>query len=883
MSDGISKQVNFQANFDGSGVVRGLQETKQNATSVTNAIQQDFTKMSGAVDAALSSLVTEINAIDRELNRLGRGVSRGLGPEQFESIKALQDRLKALQQSIRSSAPDNFMTSVATDATIARTNLAYVEQMMNRISSLDKQIASQHGVRGIYEQGKVLSPNDPRYLAALQGDRHAPIPQMLTGGASGQDAILLAKQTEKEMLAERRFYANLQKEEDRKKRQEEREWNKYVNEERRKEASNLSKAEKEDRRELQRYERALSGKDQRSDPLEDVRRAIDRTSNPVGEHPAVQMVREAAAKDEATRERIERARQLDARSDNHYFQQRQSNLQAESQWINRNQPQLTPLVQLDTSNSLDLRYQHQLREEQYRRDVEHQDKMFQREAQKREQARLAEMGRTYGPAAIGPVYGPFPQSGHDTTRYGVSGQRGNWVGGRDNRQFIGQQLAYGADDMFQQYMWANTTAGGISAAARAGGNNLTAAIGATNMDPMKMMAGMIGVQGIAMAISAYARYRDEAEKARVSTKELEKQMESLQTRANQEIKFKYSLEDKDSKSLKADEREAKMEKELLDTGKYKEAADRLSANRSEEEVLKEEQKAIAARVTEASKNIGPGGVPYISGEDTKRSKYITARLASLKEEEKLLSPMATKYYDDSARIEAESEKRKIEIEKKERTEGSRKEREKRSKSEVDNFYADIESEERQSGVMLTGQELKDRFNRKFEDRYDLNLTTAREELDKRSTDKDRSRQDRIIEQSQDVEQRNQNYQSERKYRDDPYGDIRAEFEKEMSRISRDYKMLSPDERGILEDNARDSMGFKIDRKSEEYDKNLRSNYKALSGITSGSEEEAQLRAKLTVDSGMKSEVEKQTKLLEQVAANTKPRQRANQPQVVRMV
>lgn len=878
MSEGVNSNLNIKTNFDGTSLVAGMQQTGQVSSSIAAGIQQDFKKMASSVDEATAMMVTEINAIDRELNRLGRAVNRGIGPEQVESINALQSRLALLRDALKANAPDNFMSSVSQEATIARTNLHHVEQMMNRIQSMSKQTASQQGIANVYglaSNAGVMSPNDPRYLAALRGDQKAIPPTILSGGPRADDAILMAQQTQKQMMEERKFYANLEKQEEQRKRREDREWRNYVNEERRKE----TQQEKDDRRELRRLEKSLDPRNERSDPLEDVRRAIERTSTPAGEHPALQMVREAAAKDEATRERIERARQLDVRSDNHYFQQRQSNLQAEAQWINRNPPQVTPLVQLDTSNSLDLRYQHQLREEQFQRDKAHQDEMFRREAQQREQISRNSMGNRLGPAPVEPVYGPFPQNLNER-QYGI-GSRGNWIGGRDNRQFIGQQLAYGADDMIQQYMWSSSPAAGISAAARAGGNNLTAAIGATNMNPLPMMGAMIGLQGVAMAISMYAKYRDELEKARVSTTNLERAMDDIQRTASREVRFKYSLEDKDSKALKADEREAEMAKEELETGKYRASADRLTKVKEEKEALLEEQQQIRERVVEASRNVGPGGVPYISAEDTERDKYISARLGVLDAEEKALTPDAEKYYEETTRLDEESARRKVEIEKKERSEKSREAREQRSKDEVDKFFADLEAEQRQSGVTMTGEELQRRFDTWSEDKYDLNLTDARKEMAKRVADQDRAYNDKVFEQSEDVQRRNQDYQIERKYRDDIYGDIRAEFEKEMARIGRDYKMLSSEERGILEENARDKMDYDISRKSEEYDKNLRSGYKALSGITSGSEEEAQLRAKLTVDSGMKTEAEKQTKVLEEIAKNTKPK-KTPQPQVVRL-
>jgi hypothetical protein len=873
MSEGVSTNINIKSNFDGSAITTGFQQMKQTTGSITTAIQQDFKSMASGIDAATNMMVAELNTIDRELNKLGRASGRGLGTEQLESINALQNRLGILREALQAHAPANFMQSVSTEATIARTNLAHVETMLNRMNNIRQQAGQQAGLASVYNQAGVVSENDPRYLAALRGDQHAPIPQMLTGGARGSDAILMAKMTEKEMLAERKFYAQLERDEEKRKRREEQEWNRYVSDEKKKE----SKEARDARREELNYERALKGVDQKEHPLDSVRRSIERNAGPVGEHPAVQMVRDAFERGS----RVDRAREMDRNSNFHYDNQIRQSQATERQWMNNNnRPPPMELYQIDTSNSLDLRYQAQLRQETYQREKNHQDEMFRRETAMLHDKALADRGNRYGPVGpLPPVYGPFQSADATVAQAGMTGGRGgrhNWIGGRDNRQFIGQQLAYGMDDMVQQYMWSNSTAAGISAAARAGGNNLTAAVGATNIDPMKMMGAMVGIQGIAMAASMYAKYLDETEKARVSTAKLEQAMESMHKTAAREVKFKYSLEDKDAKGLKDDAREAEMRKEELETGKYKKSADMLKMREAELLSLNEREQKYKKKVTNVKVGMGSDIAEFFGfggpdPEDARKLEEIKARKREVEKEIAAYSPDASTYYSETKRMEEEDKRRSTAIAKKEASERSAKEREKRSKLEAEGFFSDIEREEKESGYVFSGDELRQRFDRFAENRYDLNLKPYRDSMDERAAKQDERRGSVVYDQSKDAQERDKAYRIEKANRTDIFGDIRAEFQSEMARIAKDYKMLAPEQREVLEGNARDKALYQIGEKSEEYDKGLRSNYKALSGITSGSEEDAQLKARLTVQTDLKSDAERQIKLLEEVANNTKPR------------
>ncbi|CAB4142588.1 hypothetical protein UFOVP448_20 [uncultured Caudovirales phage] len=868
MSEGVSTNINIKSNFDGSAITTGFQQMKQTTGSITTAIQQDFKSMASGIDAATNMMVAELNTIDRELNKLGRASGRGLGTEQLESINALQNRLGILREALQAHAPANFMQSVSTEATIARTNLAHVETMLNRMNNIRQQAGQQAGLASVYNQAGVVAENDPRYLAALRGDQHAPIPQMLTGGARGSDAILMAKMTEKEMLAERKFYAQLERDEEKRKRREEQEWNRYVSDEKKKE----SKEARDARREELNYERALKGVDQKEHPLDSVRRSIERNAGPVGEHPAVQMVRDAFERGS----RLDRAKELTQNSNFHYDNQIRQSQATERQWMNsNNRPPPMELYQIDTSNSLDLRYQAQLRQESYQREKNHQDEMFRRETSMLHDKALADRGNRYGPVGpLPPVYGPFQSADATVAQAGMArgrGDRTNWMGGRDNRQFMGQQLAYGVDDMVQQYMWSNSTAAGISAAARAGGNNLSAVVGASNMNPMHMMGAMVGVQGIAMAASMYAKYIDETNKAKASTEALVQTLDDVAKRASREVKFKYSLEDSSSKELKADARaedaraearkpELELTKRMVDGARKRLTESDVRQKRIEELAAAEEIGGLSPEERSELKKLRETENAYKTdyrGYDEKIVKDKSGELDKLSREEK-----------DYEREKTERDKM---IEKREASERSAKEREKRSKLAAEGFFSDLEREEKESGYVFSGDELRQRFDRFAENRYDLNLQPYRESMDERAAKQDERRSSVVYDQSKDAQERDKAYQIEKANRTDIFGDIRAEFQSEMERIAKDYKMLAPEQREVLEGNARDKALYRMGEKSEEYDKGLRSNYKALSGITSGSEEDAQLKARLTVQTDLKSDAERQIKLLEEVANNTKPR------------
>jgi len=253
--------------------------------------------------------------------------------------------------------------------------------------------------------------------------------------------------------------------------------------------------------------------------------------------------------------------------------------------------------------------------------------------------------------------------------------------------------------------------------------------------------------------------------------------------------------------------------------------------------------------------------------------------AALAEEEKALEPDATKYYDEKARIDKEAPERKAVMERKVAAE-SRAEKRKRAGITASNkFWFDIEAEQQRTGITLSGEEVQQRWSNFVYENPGLNLGKASETGEDKRLEQERKYEQVKRETTDKVSQDYENYWIERDTRYDRYGREKSKYRREMSRIQREYKNASPEERKMLESNASEQLDFDISERTREYDSRLRSNYKALSGITAGSEEEAQLRAKLTVDSGMKTEQEKQTKQLEIIAANTKPR-KPPEPRVV---
>lgn len=846
MSDGVSRNVNIKFSLDGREVVSQAAGINQAVSGMSSTLQRDFQQMEQTTDRAIAALANDIRSIDIELNRLARGVSRGSGIDQAEAITALTNRLQLLKSVMSQIAPDNYMNELSADAVVARSNLAHVETMLNRISSLQATIDNQRGIRGIYDRDQVMALNDPRFQNALIPQR--PTGQFIPTANGAQEVLQLIRQNEldqkqkqRESREEERFYSRLEVEENRKKRKEEEDWQRYVNQETRREEQQFYQTlGQEEKRKAQtersRLDDSLLMMQHRVDPVKEVNERLRPTD--VGIHPAYGMVQAAHSQADVD-ERVRRAAELQARANAHYEEQRRNNNAAERQWIANN------AAPPPTTKDQD-------REERIRRAKELDKSFDEHYRTQRLDNKAAER--------------EWMLNSRQQSAYGIDGQNYDSM---NRRQFIAQQAAFGLDDIVQQYMWSNSTASGISAAARAGGNNLTAMVGAMNVAPSTMIGGMLGIQGAAFAASSIAKYYDEIEKARVSTKELEKQLDSLQITADKELKFKYSLEDKTSKELKEDAKTAEREKESLETGKYKESAERVAKARTRlddlDALIKEEQRNPTGLTVNPETGLMETTV------DNEKLRNWQNEKASLKEEIKTLTPDATKYYDETARLEKEGVKRDEAIAKKAASEERATERKKKGDIAVDRFYKDIQDEEEQSGVMLTGDELRQRWDTLVQSNPHINLKEGTKQIDEKVYDKDRAYTSKRVQLSDKAMQEDEDYNSDRTFRKHRYGSVFATYDKRLREIDREYRMASPEERDMLKANARDKRDYDMSEQVREYDKSLRSGYRALSGITSGSEEEAQLRAKLTVDSGMKTEAEKQTKHLETIANNTKPR------------
>lgn len=846
MSDGIDKSVNLKMNFDGRGVVSGVETTKQAVTSLAATLKKDFDSIEGSSSAALAALANDIRAIDSELGRLGRAVNRGSGIDQSEAINALTNRLNLLKATMQQIAPDNFMEDISNEALMARANLSHVETMMQRIQALNATIDTQRGIRGIYDTSGVMSVNDPRFQNALLPQK----PSTLVNQQGTHDVLHMIKQTEednkrraREQQEEHVFYQRLQRDEDRKQRQEEKEWNKYVTEETRREERDfyqtLSREEKvKANKESERLEQTLLDMRHRVNPVDEVNQRLRPTT--YQEHSAYGMVRDAGEQAEINR-RQERARELDRQVDYHYEQQRRNNNAAEREWLRQESITRTPTTTKEQDKQYRIQRARELdiaADEHYR--LQRQDNIATENAWRYQNA---------------------------------INRRGNRYENLNRRQFIAQQAAFGIDDIVQQYMWSNSTASGISAAARAGGNNLTAIAGATNISPTAMIGSMLAIQGVAFAASSIAKYYDEVEKARVSTKGLEEQLASLERRTQKELKFKYSLEDKSASELASDEKAAERELEGLESGKYKRSADKLAAVKKRRQEIKAELETMPEKWVKGYK-----GVLY-HPEYIDASRRLTAEDRKLAEEEKVLTPDANKYYEDKVRLAGEKPEREEAIKRKAAAEARAEKRKKDGELAAQKFWAEIEREQQRTGITLSGEEVQERWSNFVSENPHLNLGETSRIGEEKKIEQDSKYIQARNEASDKAWQNDSDYQIERDYRNDRYGREKVKYRKELMRIEREFKNASPEERTMLKENAREQLGYDIQQRTEEYDTRLRSNYKALSGITAGSEEEAQLRAKLTVDSGMKTEQEKQTKQLEIIAANTKPR-KPPEPRVV---
>lgn len=880
MSDGVNKAVNIKYNLDVNSIVVNSNVAAQATASLSSSLQKEFKSMEGSVGNSLTAIAGEVGALDKEMNRLGRAVSRGMGPEQEQSLNALKTKLTEITGIIQRTAPANFMEELSAEAVTARANLSHLASMMAQIQNMNTQIGQQKGIREMYAyNNQAVAPNDPRYLAALQGDRFAPTPQMLSGsGPRASDALLMIRESANEQkqarIAQReedRFYAQLQRDEDRRKRVEEREWNRYV----------ASEEKAMAKSETDRMRQSIANAGYGDDEVFQSLRNATIPYNASGIDPDLaRTIRQA----EDREYRRTRGAELDQSFNRHYDYQMLVSNRDSKEWARNNQPIVDDPIsyghQINPESIIDVKYKQLMENERERARQRNQDEATEFENRRRMKEQFERNMRTGSYDSYVPLPTGFDNSAvisqNQQKRRGIGGEVDYERNGR--RAFIGQQIAFGIDDMTQQFMWSNSTAGGVAAAARAGGNNMTAALGATGMSAGPMIGAMLGVQGLAMATSMYFKYMEETEKARVSTEKLETAIKSVHEASSREVTFKYSMVDKDSKSLRKDAIEAERDKEIREKGKLGLAAEEYGKALEREEELKERKAALELEARD--KRTFDAATGTIVEDEVTRSKIfdVDRELAVIAEKKKTLAPDSEMFYREEARYEEEKKRRADEIKKKEASElkteayEKRKEaRNERSNRAVDNFYKNIADEEMATGVKLTGEEVRRRFDTFVEENPQYNLKNAKREIDGKVTDQDRMRDRTIYDQTLKANEEQDDYAFEKKYRNRIFGSQAVELQKGIKRIDEQYGMLSPEERSRMKSDLVNKAEFEVGRQSEAYDKSMRSSYSALSGFTAGSEQEAQLRAKLTVDSDLKSEAEKQTKVLEEIAKNTRTR------------
>jgi hypothetical protein len=569
--------------------------------------------------------------------------------------------------------------------------------------------------------------------------------------------------------------------------------------------------------------------------------------------------------------RLNRAKEMDTTSDRFYRDQVRDSRNESADWASRNQappPAGPQLYQLNTSNVLDLRYQAMQRDEQAAQQAERERARQRNQDEATEfenRRRMKEQSERNMRTGSYDSYIPLP-TGFDNSA--VLNQNQQKRRGQDDperngrRAFIGQQIAFGIDDMTQQFMWSNSTAGGVAAAARAGGNNMTAALGATGMKPGAMIGSMLGVQGAAMATSMYFKYIEETEKADRSTESLKKTIVSMQEAASREVKFKYSLEDSSSKELKEDEKAADRKQE--ETGDRKKFVD-ARASAAEANIARARKKLSGLYNT-----TGVG-----SAEDYRLAEEIAREEAVLAE----LTPEKDKLAKDKKKYEEEKPRREEAIKRKEAEEKRKEERDRQSKVEIDKFNQSLRDEEYYTGRKLTGEEYKKRYEQFKASRPDLNFNDENKQVAANTNDADRASTRARYDQEMKKYEDDRKFEQDIRHRMNPMGDIEKRYEDRMEELESRYEELTPEQRIELRDKAKSQRDLDVFEREREIGDGLRKGYRPLDGITQGSMEEANLNARLTsqVDSEGRDLQKEMNRLLQEIKDNTKPARRPETP------
>jgi len=884
MSDNIGN-MSTVVSADTSGVTAGFNQAIGASHSFATVVQQDLQQLNANATVSTQKIDELSAAFGRMLDKMERSSQRGNGGRYFEEFERMEAHLASVRAGF----------SAITIPESLKGDLAYVNSLLSRIDSLRPTITAQAVATGV-TSGNLLpgaaQPLPPRTEFTNDYMRYQQFQNAM--GTQGYQAVQLH---DLDMSNVKRIRSEA----------EDIEYQRYQNALRNggqmgpdysgirmyqsdPDLGQMIRTSEQQQRYKEEDAQFAADAEKRR-----MRAAIENAGNMGPDYSGIHLYQsdpdlgrliqdqERKTQAQADREyRLNRAREMDVSGDRFYRDQVRDSRNESNDWAKRNQapaPIGPQVYQLNTSNSLDLRYAAIQREEQLRANIAEQENLRLEDRKRREAELRQRMGDRQGPSYVPDSYGPFISQ--DQLARNSRGQRG--IGGVEDyerngrRAFIGQQMAFGIDDMTQQFMWSNSTAGGVAAAARAGGNNMTAALGATGMPAGPMIGAMLGVQGLAMATSMWFKYVEETERARVSTEKLEKAIGDVHSRVSKEVTFKYKLEDGSSKELREDATKAERDKELRDKGKLGLAAEEMSRALAREEELKEKREAARKKEVPVMDPM-TGMVTMMPGDSVEIDK-IDKELKVIEEKKKAFAADSEEYYRESARYEEEKVKREEMIKRREKEEKRKEERDRRSKLEIDQFNKDIADEEKYTGRKLTGEEYKARYEEFKQSRPDLNFNDENKQVEGNARQQDRDKA------SNRYEQGMRRYEDERKFEQDmrlrmnPMGDIERRYEDRLKEINEKFGELLPEERGRLRTKARQERDLDVFQKEREIGDSLRKGYRPMDGITQGSTDEAVLNARLTsqVDTEGRDLQKEMNRLLGQINENTKPARRPEPP------
>lgn len=430
--------------------------------------------------------------------------------------------------------------------------------------------------------------------------------------------------------------------------------------------------------------------------------------------------------------------------------------------------------------------------------------------------------------------------------------------GTARRQFIGQQLAFAVDDASQQFMWSNSTGAGISAAARAAGNNLSAVAANMDMSPSKMMGAMVAVQGISALVGYLGKMADESLKAAKSTETLEKAVSRYGQQVDRQSRFQSSIRKGSAEQLSDAQLDA--DAELAATNKKLQQVRDLQNPQNR---LMNENRPTNSWGEWASRQWGTFGW----FETDASRKYLAYEGAMSRRDE--LAKNANELAIEKKALEAEKIERERVLAERSRREERNKVRSERGAALGDSFDYYLEDMEAATGQRMSGAQIQDAYDYMVAENPDADLSDTKKGLEAR-----KRRADQMIKvDKRDAEQfyaeTKSTQEFENKVRDNPFANILRDFNDFVKEV-KDKTYLTEEQQNELISDRRSQVDKDISKRQKEMDESLQRSYKPLEGITISSEQDTELKARLTALTG-NNEATEQTEILKEIATNTRPR------------